>query len=52
MASDVERFWLEKSAEGHPYNIFTCGYGTDNSIPDKKWVMWMVDALNEKINKK
>src|ERR1041385_94483 len=38
------------SNEGHPWNIFTARYGRDGSMPDKKWVCWMVDALNEKIN--
>jgi hypothetical protein len=35
--------------EGHPYQLFTGIYGEDGCIPDKKWVMWMVDALNEKV---
>lgn len=39
------------SNEGHPYQLFTGTYGKDGCIPDKKWVMWMVDALNEKVNR-
>jgi hypothetical protein len=36
------------SNEGHPWNIMTDKYGPDGCMPDKHWVMWMVDALNEK----
>jgi hypothetical protein len=36
------------SNKGHPYQLFTGTYGMDGSISDRKWVMWMVDALNEK----
>ena len=37
--------------EGHGWNIMTDNYGPDGSVPDKKWVCWMVDALNEKLQK-
>ena len=36
------------SNEGHPYQLFTGTYGPDGCNPDAAWVMWMVDALNEK----
>lgn len=48
MASENEKFWLKQSAEGHPYNLFTGTYGCDSCYPNKEWVKWMVDALNEK----
>jgi len=39
--------WLRISNEVHPWNIFTAGYGPDGTMPDRKWVEWMVDALND-----
>lgn len=39
------------SNEGHPYQLFTGTYVKDGCIPDKKWVMWMVDALNEQVKR-
>lgn len=44
----IEGFMLN---EGHPYQLFTGTYGKDGCIPDKKWVMWMIDALNEQVKK-
>lgn len=38
---------MELGNECHPWNIFTATYGPDGSMPDKKWVCWMVDALNK-----
>ena len=38
--------WLRISNEVHPWNIFTAEYGADGCVPDRKWVEWMVDALN------
>lgn len=35
--------------EGHPYNIFTANYGPEGCVPDRKWVCWMVDCLNDKL---
>jgi hypothetical protein len=35
--------------EGHPWNIFTSQYGPDGCVPDRKWVCWMVDALNAQV---
>ena len=35
--------------EGHPWNIFTATYGPLGSMPDERWVRFMVDALNEKV---
>ena len=32
--------------EGHPWNIFTAFYGPLGSMPDERWVRFMVDALN------
>jgi hypothetical protein len=34
--------------EVHPWNIFTSTFGPDGCVPDKAWVCWMVDALNDK----
>ena len=34
--------------EGHPWNLFTSDHGPDGCVPDRKWICWMVDALNEK----
>ena len=41
--------WLEMTNEVHPWNIYTATYGPDGCMPDKKWVQWMVDALNHKV---
>lgn len=47
--SDMDDFAVRlMSNEGHPWNIMTDKYGPDGCMPDKHWVMWMVDALNEK----
>lgn len=40
--------WAKISNRCHPWNIFTGQYGMDGCIPDKAWVCWMVDALNDK----
>jgi hypothetical protein len=37
--------------EVHPWNLFTATYGADGCIPDRKWIEWMVDALNDKAEK-
>jgi hypothetical protein len=40
------------SNEVHPWNLFTgefCEH--DNGIPNRKWIEWMVDAMNEKIDR-
>jgi uncharacterized phage-like protein YoqJ len=37
--------------EGHPWNIFTGQYGPDGCMPDRRWVCWMVDALNTQLAK-
>jgi hypothetical protein len=37
--------------EVHPWNIFTSEYGPDGCVPDKAWVKWMVDAMNEKFER-
>jgi hypothetical protein len=44
-------FMLRMTNEVHPWNIFTAGYGPDGCVPDRKWIEWMVDALNEKAQK-
>ena len=36
--------------EVHPWNIFTAEYGPDGCVPDKTWVQWMVDALNNQFD--
>lgn len=35
--------------EGHPWNIFTATYGPLGSMPDERWVRFMVDALNREV---
>lgn len=42
---------LVMTNEVHPWNIFTAGYRSDGCVPDRKWIEWMVDALNEKTQK-
>lgn len=39
---------LRLGNECHPWNLFTGTYGQDGCVPDKKWICWMVDALNAK----
>lgn len=41
---------LRMTNEVHPWNIFTAGYGPDGCVPDRKWIEWMVDALNNQIS--
>lgn len=36
----------EMCNEVHPWNLFTATYGPDGCMPDRKWIEWMVDALN------
>ena len=45
--SPKDIFMLRMTNEVHPWNIFTTNYGPDGCVPDRKWVEWMVDALNE-----
>lgn len=40
-------FELRMCNEVHPWNVFTANYDLDGCVPDRQWVMWMVDALNE-----
>jgi len=49
--SPKDIFMLRMTNEVHPWNIFTANYGLDGCVPDRKWVEWMVDALNEKIER-
>ena len=44
--SPKDIFMLRMTNEVHPWNIFTAGYGLDGCVPDRKWIEWMVDALN------
>ena len=39
------------SREGHPYVLLEGELHGTNCIPNKKWIMYMVDALNEKDSK-
>ena len=39
---------LEMCNEGHPYWLLDGNLQPDGTVPDKKWLEWMVDALNEK----
>ena len=43
--------WLRMCNEVHPWNIYTANYGPDGSVPDRKWVEWMVDALNNELDR-
>ena len=36
------------SREGHPYVLLEGELHGDTCVPNKKWIMYMVDALNEK----
>jgi hypothetical protein len=36
------------SNEGHPWWLLDGKLQPDGTVPDKKWLLWMVDALNEK----
>ena len=35
--------------EVHPWNVFTAEYGKDGCVPDRKWIEWMVNALNNQL---
>lgn len=35
------------SWEFHPWNLFE-GSCNDGCVPDREWIKWLVDALNEK----
>jgi hypothetical protein len=48
MESDESFF---SKGEVHPWNIFSDGFGPDGCVPDRAWVCWMVDALNDKFEK-
>lgn len=61
--SELNRLELDAPADGsfellkmcnevHPYNLFTASFGPDGCSPDKNWVKFMVDALNEKVQNK
>ena len=39
------------SREGHPYILLEGEVVCEESIPNKEWLKWMVDALNEKTYK-
>jgi hypothetical protein len=49
-AKSPDAKWLRMSNEVHPWNIFTTEYGADGCVPDRKWVEWMVDALNKALD--
>lgn len=42
-------FMLRMCNEGHPWNLFTAEHAPEGRVPDRKWIEWMVDALNEKV---
>ena len=42
---------LRMCNEVHPWNIYTANYGPPNTVPDRKWVEWMVDALNNELDR-
>lgn len=37
--------------EGHPWWLLDGTLQPDGTVPDKNWLLWMVDALNEKSKK-
>lgn len=37
--------------EGHPWWLLDGTLQPNGTVPDKKWLLWMVDALNEKVQK-
>jgi len=37
--------------EGHPWWLLDGELQPDGTVPDKSWLLWMVDALNEKSSK-
>lgn len=37
--------------EGHPWWLLDGTLQPDGTVPDKQWLLWMVDALNEKVEK-
>lgn len=39
------------SREGHPYALLEDVVHSDSCIPNKDWLKFMVDALNEKVDK-
>jgi hypothetical protein len=49
-AKSEDTKWLRMTNEVHPWNIFTAEYGPDGCVPDRKWVEWMVDALNKALD--
>lgn len=44
---DYKKF-LTSMREGHAFWLIDGELLPDGCIPDKKWLLWMVDALNEK----
>ena len=49
MNSSDDKFAIEiMSREVHPYTLIEGVVYADNCIPNKQWLKWMVDALNEK----
>ena len=61
MHTEAELVEMEKKSEDakryricnevHPWNIFTANYGPDGTVPDRKWVEWMVDVLNKELDR-
>lgn len=37
--------------EFHPWWLLDGELQPEGTVPDKKWLLWMVDALNEKVKK-
>lgn len=40
--------WLEMCNEVHPWWLLDGTLQPEGTVPDKKWLLWFVDALNEK----
>jgi hypothetical protein len=45
---NVDNILFQMGREVHPYQLFD-GHCRDGAFPSPEWVIWMVDALNEKL---
>jgi hypothetical protein len=43
-----EFLWVKMTNEVHPWNLFTSDHAHDGGVPNKAFIKWMVDAMNEK----
>lgn len=45
---EEEEYNLFNCPEGHPYTVLEGEVYHDGAVPDRSWLKYMVDALNEK----